>query len=96
MDQVYTNISKCSGCSACKNVCPFSAIVMVEDKKGFLYPVIDKDKCRDCGLCKSVCQTNKELSEVKESNTFKFVLDDNAEIKNHSQVELLQHCLIRS
>lgn len=81
VDQVYTNISKCSGCSACKNVCPFSAIVMVEDKKGFLYPVIDKNKCRDCGLCKSVCQTHKLLSEVEESKTFKFVLDDNAEIK---------------
>ena len=58
-------------------MCPFSAIVMVEDKKGFLYPVIDKNKCRDCGLCKSVCQTHKVLSEVEESKTFKFVLDDN-------------------
>lgn len=46
---------KCTGCSACMNICPKKAINMVEGKDGFRYPVIDQDKCIDCGLCKKTC-----------------------------------------
>lgn len=46
---------KCCGCGACNNVCPFSAISMHENDKGFLTPIIDESKCTKCGLCLSVC-----------------------------------------
>lgn len=52
------NIEKkenCCGCSACKNICPVNAISMIEDEKGFLYPIIDYNKCINCGLCEKVC-----------------------------------------
>lgn len=45
----------CTGCAACMNRCPFRCISMEPDKKGFLYPVIDKDHCIRCGRCEAVC-----------------------------------------
>lgn len=45
----------CSGCTACKSICPKNAIEMVEDKEGFLYPKVNKEKCINCGLCKKIC-----------------------------------------
>lgn len=57
MSLIILNESKenCSGCTACKSICPQNAIKMEPDKKGFLYPVIDSSLCVNCGLCKSVC-----------------------------------------
>ncbi len=52
---------KCSGCSACKSICPKNAIEMLSDEEGFLYPVLNKDKCINCGLCKNTCPYDKEL-----------------------------------
>lgn len=50
-----TNKANCSGCTACYNICPKSAITMVEDSEGFLYPKVDTEKCVDCGFCDKVC-----------------------------------------
>lgn len=47
--------SRCTGCTACINICPKGAITMVEDIDGFKYPVIDQDKCINCGLCVKTC-----------------------------------------
>ncbi|MDD2371388.1 MAG: Coenzyme F420 hydrogenase/dehydrogenase, beta subunit C-terminal domain [Firmicutes bacterium] len=55
MISVYNEKNKCCGCEACRDVCPTTAIKMVPDKYGFIYPVIDQNVCIDCGLCKKVC-----------------------------------------
>ena len=56
------NKEKCSGCHACYNVCPTKAIKMVEDEKGFKYPVVDQSKCVNCRLCEKVCPIiNKKI-----------------------------------
>lgn len=55
MEQVFEKKELCCGCSACKNICPKTAISMRPDEKGFLYPVIDQKLCIDCGLCRKVC-----------------------------------------
>lgn len=47
--------SDCSGCGACMNICPSSAIRMRENEEGFLFPEIKKEKCTDCGTCIKVC-----------------------------------------
>ena len=47
--------SRCTGCTACMNICPKGAITMAEDIDGFKYPVIDQDKCINCGLCVKTC-----------------------------------------
>lgn len=71
---MMTNVSHkekkdCSGCSACKGVCPRKAIEMVEDKEGFLYPAVNTEECINCGMCVESCPFTKELVEngVKEA-----------------------------
>ena len=56
---------ECTGCQACVNACPKSAITMKEDSLGFLYPAIDSQKCISCGLCRSHCPAlnEKKLSD---------------------------------
>ena len=49
------NKAECSGCTACKNICPKNAIKMEEDVEGFKYPSINKEKCIECNLCEKVC-----------------------------------------
>lgn len=49
----------CTGCSACRSVCPQKAIEMKSSDYGFLIPIVDNEKCISCGLCKEVCQANK-------------------------------------
>jgi|GEM_PF-49050 len=50
---------KCSGCSACANICPKSAIDMQPDKEGFSFPVVNKKKCIDCKICRQICPNNR-------------------------------------
>lgn len=45
----------CSGCYACMNCCPVSAISMVVDEEGFSYPQVDLIACICCGACRHVC-----------------------------------------
>ncbi|MBN1604005.1 MAG: Coenzyme F420 hydrogenase/dehydrogenase, beta subunit C-terminal domain [Chitinispirillaceae bacterium] len=52
---LFNKKEDCCGCTACKNICPKSAIDMVPDEEGFLYPQINKDICIECGLCQKVC-----------------------------------------
>ena len=55
----------CSGCSACADICPVSAISMKADQEGFLYPEIDEAKCIHCGKCDKICGfTPKDTAEV--------------------------------
>ena len=58
--------SKCSGCEACKDICPSKAIRMERDEDGFYFPVIQEDICINCGACTKVCPVEKE-------NTFRKV-----------------------
>ena len=51
------DISSCTGCGACMNICPSNAISFDEHKYGFAVPVIDIEKCTNCGKCKKVCPT---------------------------------------
>ena len=49
------NVTECSACGACKNICPKNAIELKENEFGFLYPVINQELCIDCGACQKVC-----------------------------------------
>ncbi len=59
---------KCTGCGACTSVCPESCIEMVENRRGFLCPVIDESVCNDCGLCLKKCpvQSNYQPNNLLE------------------------------
>lgn len=75
---------RCSGCSACYNVCPKNCIEMKQDEEGFLYPVIDKNKCVNCGLCEKTCPIiNKQSVANKTPKTFA-AINKNEEIRMKS------------
>lgn len=52
-------IKHCTGCRACEQICPKSAISMVANNEGFLESSINYSRCIDCGLCRLVCPQNK-------------------------------------
>ena len=52
---------KCTGCTACMNVCAQGAIAMQPDACGFSFPVINQDACVDCGLCTQTCPANHPI-----------------------------------
>ena len=52
----------CSGCTACKSVCPKHCITMLPDEEGFLYPHVNENLCINCGLCKKICPLYNEYS----------------------------------
>lgn len=49
------NSYKCTGCAACENICPVSAIDMILDTDGFYRPKANAEKCTSCGLCEKTC-----------------------------------------
>ncbi len=53
------NQGNCTGCSACKEICPKDAIYMIYNKDGFLNPRIDNEKCVNCGICINHCPSFK-------------------------------------
>lgn len=48
------NNDKCFSCGACSIICPQNAIIMRENKEGFLFPIIT-NACINCGLCINKC-----------------------------------------
>ena len=51
---------ECTGCGACVQLCPKSAIQMIENTEGFRYPQIDAGKCIECAVCVKSCPTTHD------------------------------------
>lgn len=66
---ITINNKKCSGCFACKDICPSNAIELEQAEDGFIYPSIDDTKCINCGLCLSTCPSFS--SQNIETSSFK-------------------------
>lgn len=66
--EICNSKQECTGCGACKNVCPINCINMELDEEGFIVPVVDGSKCINCGKCKNVCPSNtsKKLNNSDE------------------------------
>ena len=55
----------CTGCLACKKICPKNAIVTIKDQDGFLYPFIESSMCIKCNRCRDVCPVlNREKDRL--------------------------------
>ena len=52
--------NRCTGCKACGDVCPTSAISFETDAEGFWYPNVDKGRCVECKRCVNVCPVSKD------------------------------------
>ena len=60
----HTELNHCTGCGACQNVCPYSAIEMRADAIEGYKPFIIKNKCTDCGKCVAVCPSLNDDENV--------------------------------
>ena len=60
-------IDACTGCSACFSICPKCAIIMKENKKGFLHPSISPSLCVECGMCQKVCPATRDIQLLKKN-----------------------------
>ena len=70
---------KCTGCMACYNACPFNAIEIIQNEKGFYEPHIIEEKCKKCKKCVITCPQNN-LAEKKE-NKLVYAAWSNSEIE---------------
>ena len=68
----YVDNDTCNWCTACSDVCPFSAVSMI-DHNGKSVAAINKSNCKGCGMCLPVCPsdsielisfTNKEMESM--------------------------------
>ena len=51
-----------TGCQACRMSCKHSAIQMVENEKGNIYPIINEEKCTGCQRCINTCPALHPIS----------------------------------
>ena len=71
MIKLFEDRKECTGCGACRFVCPKDAVRMEADEEGFAVPVVDGDKCIDCGACLRICPVrNAEAVREKEEPRF--------------------------
>ena len=79
------NQKYCTGCSACMQACPKTAISMITDREGFLKPQIDNTKCVACGVCVRKCpQLNPERVNYTLPVGFAVMADDETRMKSSS------------
>lgn len=76
------DMSMCTGCMACMDVCPTKAITEGFTNDGFRIPEILEDKCVKCGKC--VCVCNIKTDRVKNCPSFVYRMaakDDSVRMK---------------
>lgn len=56
------NHNECTGCAACRDVCPKQCIIMKPDDMDALHPSIDPNVCIDCKLCQKTCPNNRDVA----------------------------------
>ena len=56
------NLEKCVTCGGCIDLCPVTAIRMIDDAVA-----IDSEKCTDCKMCVQVCPLNAPFLSEKRS-----------------------------
>lgn len=73
----------CTGCGACYNKCPVSAIKTEYDAEGFIFPTVTEE-CINCGQCKSVCPALNPLKPFDTPESYAVWASDEIRLKSSS------------
>ena len=76
--------SICTGCHACKSICPQKCIIMKKTDEGFFFPVIDSKNCIGCELCKKVCPVLHASGKSQFTQAYAVKSKDEVERNNSS------------
>lgn len=77
---------KCTGCQACRQICPHKAIDIIEDEEGFLFPTKNAN-CTNCKLCINICPIINDVKRnenLEESIVYLFRHNDENVIEKSS------------
>lgn len=74
----------CTGCQACKSICPTSCISMCLNDNGFYYPQIDTEKCISCGKCKKECPVANRYKDDNKEPICYTSINKNDEVRTNS------------
>lgn len=82
---IHAQDKNCTGCGACKAICPVSAISMNYDRTGFYAPMVDESCCIHCKKCIKVCPVlNPEHLDNKEPLVYAISAQDGERKKSSS------------
>ncbi len=70
MKNTICKSEKCTGCSACFNICPKDCISMEADEYGHIVPVINEEVCINCNLCRKICPSNNKYTGKDSINAY--------------------------
>ena len=79
-----SSVKYCTGCFACKSICPKDCISIKADEIGHHYPVIDASNCIDCGACAKICPELYPLQKNKAIQTYAAYAIDNEILESTS------------
>ena len=76
---------RCTGCTACKSICPKQCINMLKDEEGFNQLVIDLNNCINCKLCENICPILNKLEVHKDTSAYAIInKDENVRLNSTS------------
>ncbi len=57
------NLTSCTGCGMCSNLCPVGAITMQNGMNDFIFPKVDDSVCIKCNQCVKKCPINQPIEQ---------------------------------
>lgn len=90
-------ISKmCTGCMACRNICPVQAIGQTVNEYGFVMPIPDASLCVACGKCEEVCPLGCQAYDKKVQWTFFSKIEKRKPVKAYAMYHRSREVVRRS